>query len=78
MDINMEGNAFILDDKGNVVARIDNKNPRILVSKNLNEEKSIEAVNKYMKEKGLKTIAEVIKESAKEKEDTKTSSEMEI
>ncbi len=49
-----------IKENGKTKARLDNKYPRVLVSNKLDEKASIEAVKKYMQEKGIKSIKDII------------------
>lgn len=51
-----------IKENGKTKARLDNKYPRVLVSNKLDEKASIEAVEKYMQEKGIKSIKDIIME----------------
>lgn len=63
MAIDLVPNTYIKDENGKVVARIENKYSSILVDKKLDEKTSLEAVNRFMKEKGLKSINEIVEQS---------------
>lgn len=63
--LNGEMNIALLDhigikENGKVKARLDNKYPKILVSNKLDEKSSIDAVKKYMEEKGITSIKDII------------------
>lgn len=51
-----------IKENGKTKARLDNKYPRLLVSNKLDENSSIEAVKKYMQEKGIKSVTDIIRE----------------
>lgn len=51
-----------IKENGKTKARLDNKYPRLLVSNKLDENSSIEAVKKYMQEKGIKSVKDIIGE----------------
>lgn len=63
MDIDVVGHTAIKDENGKTVARVDNKYPKVLLSKGLDEKTAVEAVSKYMNEKGYKSINEIADES---------------
>lgn len=61
MSIAVDGHTAIRED-GQTKARIDNKYPRILVSKGLSEGEQEKAVKQYMQEKDIQSIKDIIKE----------------
>lgn len=68
------GNNTIIRENGETKARIDNKYPRILVSKKILEKESVETVQKYMQEKDITSIEEIVKkQQATNKKSIKTS-----
>lgn len=72
MDIDVESHTAIKDENGKTVARIDEKYPRLLVSKGLDEKTAVEATKKYMKEKGYKSIDEIVAKSKVENKKKKS------
>lgn len=73
MTIDLESNTIIKDDDGTTKARVSNKYPKILVSKNLDKEQSKKAVEKLMKEKNITTLKAVVDDSKTENQDKKAS-----
>lgn len=61
------GKHVELKEKGEVLARIDTKTKQLLIADGLDEKQGLQAIKKYMKEHGLKTMDEVIA-MAEEKE----------
>lgn len=64
MAIDLVPHTYIKDDNGKVVARIDhNRHYMTSVEHRIDEKTAAEATRKYMEEKGIKSIEEVIEAS---------------
>ena len=72
MSIKLEDDTVIAE-KGKTVARISNKYPKVLVPEGADQNQVAKAVKKYMKEKGITTLDEIVEqnEGKKTNEDKK-------